>query len=113
MALAHGYTKVNQYRNLSPDGETPRDVAEVVNNIMDGKTNNTGEFTAGVSASTTVVADLRVGDDSVITLMPTASASAAEVASTYVSAQTANQGFTVTHPNNATPNRTYRYVITG
>ncbi len=60
------------YRRLPPFGGDQRAVAEIVNNIMDGKTNNTGSITLATGgASTTTIADARIGVDSVILLMPT------------------------------------------
>jgi len=36
-------TVVNQqYRKLNPAGSQPREISEVVNNLMDGKSNNVG-----------------------------------------------------------------------
>lgn len=60
------------YRRLPPFGGDQRAVAEIVNNIMDGKTNNTGSITLATGgASTTTITDARIGVDSVILLMPT------------------------------------------
>lgn len=60
------------YRVLPPFGSDPRNVAEVVNGIMNGKTNNTGSVTLATSgATTTTITDARIGVDSVILLMPT------------------------------------------
>ena len=59
------------YRVLPPFGADPRGVAEVVNGIMNGKTNNTGSVTLATGgASTTTITDARIGADSVILLMP-------------------------------------------
>lgn len=61
-----------QFRRLPPQGSDNRAVAEIVNNIMDGKTNNTGSVTLATGgASTTTITDARIGYDSVILLMPT------------------------------------------
>jgi len=60
------------FRALPPFGSDPRGVAEVVNGIMNGKTNNTGSVTLATGgASTTTITDARIGVDSVILLMPT------------------------------------------
>jgi hypothetical protein len=59
------------FRRLPPQGGDQRAVAEIVNNIMDGKTNNTGTVTLGTGgASTTTITDARIGASSVILLMP-------------------------------------------
>jgi len=61
----------NMYRKLPFQGGEPRLVAEVVNNAMEGKTNNTGEVTLDTSwATTTTLFDERIGFDSLILLMP-------------------------------------------
>jgi hypothetical protein len=60
------------FRRLPPQGGDQRAVAEIVNNIMDGKTNNTGTVTLATGgASTTTITDARIGADSVILLSPT------------------------------------------
>lgn len=61
----------NQYRILNPAGAQPREISEVVNNLMNGKSNNTGEVTlATSSATTTTIYNERIGVDSVILLTP-------------------------------------------
>ena len=65
------------YRVLPPFGADQRGVAEVVNGIMNGKTNNTGSVTLATGgASTTTITDARIGVDSVILLMATDDVSA-------------------------------------
>jgi hypothetical protein len=65
------------YRVLPPFGADQRGVAEVVNGIMNGKTNNTGSVTLATGgASSTTITDARIGVDSVILLMPTDDVSA-------------------------------------
>ena len=69
----------NQYRRLQNMGGTPREVAEVVNNLVEGKINSTGDITlANAGATTTILKDKRIGPDSVILFEPiTLSAAAA------------------------------------
>lgn len=65
------------YRVLPPFGSDQRGVAEVVNGIMNGKTNNTGSVTLATGgASTTTLTDARIGADSVIILVPSDDVSA-------------------------------------
>ena len=60
------------YRLLPPFGSDPRGTAEVVNGIMNGKTNNTGSVTLATGgASTTTITDARIGADSVVIIVPT------------------------------------------
>jgi hypothetical protein len=52
-------------------GGEPRQVAEVVNNLIEGKTNNTGDITLVASgASSTTIYDERIGYYSYIGLEP-------------------------------------------
>jgi hypothetical protein len=59
------------FRRLPPFGGDQRSVAEIVNGIMDGKTNNTGTVTLATgNATTTTITDARIGANSVILLVP-------------------------------------------
>lgn len=70
-------TIVNQqYRKLNPAGANPREISEVVNNLMDGKSNNTGTVTLATGgATTTTIYNERIGYSSVIILVPNSAAS--------------------------------------
>lgn len=69
------------YRKLPPPGGTPRQVAEVVNNLVEGKSNNTGEFTLNTGfATTTTITNERIGVNSVILLMPASDNAETDVA---------------------------------
>ena len=68
-----------QYRKLNPSGSTPREISEVVNNLIDGKSNNTGIVTLGTGgATTTTIYNERIGYNSVILLSPTDDISATD-----------------------------------
>jgi hypothetical protein len=69
-------TVVNsQYRKLNPAGSKPREISEVVNNLVDGKSNNTGEVTLATgNATTTTIYDERIGYNSIILLTPISTA---------------------------------------
>jgi hypothetical protein len=71
----------DMYRKLPWKGGDPRQVAEVVNNLVEGKSNNTGTVTLDTGwATTTTLYDERIGNNSVILLMPdSASAEASAV----------------------------------
>ena len=90
-----------------------RDTSEVVNNILSGKLNATGSVTLTNSATSTVVADFRVGSESVIIFMPLSAASAGELAAggMFVSARSKNS-FTITHASAGTT-RLFDYVVIG
>ena len=97
------------YLNLPVNGGTPREISNVVNNILNGKINSTGNITLTNSSATTTLYDARIGDDSVILFMPTTSdASSTNI---YVTARQKGQA-TLNHAN-ATTTRSYEYVIFG
>jgi len=74
----------NMYRKLPFQGGEPRLVAEVVNNCVEGKTNNTGQITLATGgATTTTLYDERIGFDSIILFTPLSIASAATNAYPY------------------------------
>jgi len=59
------------YRTLPPFGGDQRAVAEIVNGIMNGKTNNTGTISLATgNATTTTITDARIGYDSKIIVIP-------------------------------------------
>tara|TARA_R100001463_G_scaffold710_6_gene3271 strand:- start:2251 stop:2571 length:321 start_codon:yes stop_codon:yes gene_type:complete len=101
------------FRKLPFIGGTPRQISEVVNNLVEGKINATGSVTLTNSATSTTVSDQRASADSVIIFMPKSSASASELygGTMYVSAQ-AKQSFTITHANNSN-SRNFSYIIIG
>ena len=69
------------FRALPPFGSDPRGVAEVVNGIMNGKTNNTGSVTLATgNVTTTTITDARIGIDSIILLAPSSAAAFADTA---------------------------------
>jgi len=65
-------TIVNQqYRKLNPAGAQPREISEVVNNLVDGKSNNVGYITLNTGwATTTTIYDERIGYGSIILVAP-------------------------------------------
>jgi hypothetical protein len=68
-----------QYRKLNPTGAQPREISEVVNNLVDGKTNNTGTVTLNTgNVTTTTLYNERIGYDSVILLIPSSSAAGSD-----------------------------------
>ena len=100
------------FRRLPPFGGDQRAVAEVVNGIMDGKTNNIGTVTLAQSSTTTTLTDARIGIESVILFTPTSSNSASEMAHLFISAQT-NGSATITHRNTGHADLTFQYIIVG
>ena len=101
----------DMYRGLNPSGADPREISEVTNGILSGKTNNTGTVTLAVaSATTTTIYDERIGFNSVILLMPTTANAVSVVTSTYVSST--NKGNAViTHTANTISDKIYKYIV--
>jgi hypothetical protein len=94
------------------DREWSRKLAEVMNNMTVGRTNNTGTVTLTAASATTTLTDARLGATSVVTFMPTTANAATDLANLYVSAR-GKQTATLTHTNNAEADRTYGYSISG
>jgi len=69
------------FRVLPPFGGDQRAVAEIVNGIMNGKTNNTGSVTLATgNATSTTITDARIGIDSTILLIPSSDAAETDAA---------------------------------
>jgi hypothetical protein len=67
------------FRILPPPGGNPRQISEVVNLMMLGKTNNTGSVTLATGgALTTTITDIRIGSESKIILIPASAAAFAD-----------------------------------
>ncbi len=59
------------FRVLPPFGSDPRGVAEIVNGLMNGKSNNTGTVTLATGGATsTTFYDARISPESKIILIP-------------------------------------------
>jgi hypothetical protein len=69
------------FRVLPYQGGTPRDISEVVNNLMNGKSNNTGTITLATgNATTTTLVDERISVYTKIILIPFSDAAEADSA---------------------------------
>lgn len=101
-------------RRLPPNGGSPREVASIVNQLIDGKSDAKGTFTLTASTTTTVISDFRVGADTVIHFVPITSNAAAEIGagSVFLSSR-GDSTFTITHANNTQNDRTFIYTVTG
>lgn len=95
-----------------------RRIARVLNDAMNGKTNNTDTITltANAATSTVTLATGRIGENTIILFMPTTAHAATEfgAGSLYVSARDVlNNTFTITHANNAQTDRVFNFVLIG
>jgi hypothetical protein len=69
------------FRVLPPFGGEPRAVAEILNGVMNGKTNNTGTITLNTgNATTTNLVDERISIDTKIVLIPFSNAAEGDAA---------------------------------
>ena len=98
------------YRTLNYMGSNPREVAEVVNNAVNGKTNNTGTVTLAASSTTTTLNDERLGFDSVVLLSPLTANAAAQ--NPYISTK-AKGSVVITHTSVASADLNFDYIIVG
>ena len=94
------------------ESEHRRLIAESVNSTDDGRSSAAGSFTLDASTTSTIVADTRVGVDSVITWMPKTSTAAAAMTSLYVSSR-GNQTFTLMHNSTIDTDRDFEFHIGG
>ena len=105
-------TIVNQqYRKLNPSGAQPREISEVVNNLLDGKSNNTGDFTTTQHTTTSTIYDERIGYSSVILFTPMNDKAASEMASLYI--QTLNKGSAIIHHGSHNFDCIFKYIVVG
>ena len=101
----------DMYRKLNPTGSEPRDISTVVNGLIEGKSNNTGEFVTATSTTTTRLTDERIGFNSVIVFMPLDHNSSQELKDIYF--DTFAQGSCTVHHGSHGVARNYRYIIVG
>jgi len=67
------------FRRLPPQGGSPREVAEILNFVINGKTNNTGTVTLNTgNATTTSLVDERISPDTKIVILPFSDAAEAD-----------------------------------
>jgi hypothetical protein len=95
-----------------PNTEWWKVLAQAVNGLINGKSNNVGTFTLTANAASTVVSDNLFESNQVVLWSPTTANAAAALATTYVSAR-AKGSFTLTHANDAQVDKTFLYVRVG
>ena len=105
-------TVVNQqYRKLNPAGSTPREISEVVNNLVDGKSNNIGYFSTTAQTTSTIIYNERIGFDSAIIFTPMDDKAASEMAKLYVGTRSKGQAV-IEHDSNAHVCN-FMYIVVG
>ena len=101
------------FRRLPQQGGNPRETAEVVNRVLDGKINSTGTLTVDHTLVPTTYTDARVGADSVILLMPMNADAARLAAHVYFSSVTNGQFTIALATGHGSDVGEYRYVVLG
>lgn len=91
---------------------SPREIAERVNSLIRGKSNNVTTVTLTAGGTSTTLTDARIGVNSFIGLTPTTANAATATANVRVSAKT-NGSATLTHSNTADVDKTFDVVIIG
>ncbi len=99
---------------VSPYEAHPRRIANALNNVIDGRTDNYGTCTLSASTVQTVVslAQSQVSENSTVILTARTANAAAALATTYVSGKS-NGSFTLTHASNAQTDRIFDYAWIG
>lgn len=102
---------VTNYLGLPDLGGPPDQVARVVNRLLQGKMNNVAEVTLTANSTTTTLNDVRIGAFSLVVLQPIT----ADATSEGIPQQSghADGSCTLTHANDASTTRTYRYAVFG
>lgn len=103
---------MNRHPVLNPSGSSlARLVAQVVNGLLKGQSNNQIEVTLRAGNTTTTITDPRLGTESNLHLAPlTANASVAEKAGIWISAR-ATGSMTLTHANSANADQLFQGSI--
>lgn len=97
-----------------------RRLARLANSLLNGKSNNIGTVTLTASAASTAVmlAEGRLGKDTVILFDPLTANAAADLygGGMYVAQadrDVLGKQFTITHPNNANADKSFRFTLIG
>jgi len=109
-AMIEGYRRVPLVH--TNEEEHRREMALILNNLLDGKINAKGSVTLSASLTSTTLADFRIGAASVILFMPTTANAATAMTSLFVSSR-GDQTATLTHNSDAATDRTFAYTILG
>lgn len=102
----------NQFRRLQPEFATTREIAEVTNNMLNGKLNCTGNITLNTSGTETTLYNERIGYDSVIILIPRSADSAGETDHVYIKSK-AIGSCVIGHRQHGHADCNWDYVIIG
>ena len=102
----------DMYRKLPWRGGNPREVSEVVNNLVEGKSNNTDTIILNASGTETVVFNERVGSNSVILFSPRSLNAAGETDHIYIKSKSKGS-FVIGHRNHGHSDVELDYIVVG
>lgn len=108
--MSKGYQGVTLM--LSDEKEHRRQIAQLANNLLQGKLNTVIQVTLTPSSTTTTVTDKRIGAYTGLFFSPLTADAAAAQAGLYVSSQQ-NGSATLTHASTATADRTFNVLLIG
>lgn len=98
-------------RVMRSGGVDPRRLADVVNELLRGRVNSTGEVTLASGAVQTSVNHNGVSANSVVILMPKTASAAASLGNVYI--VPLNDGFDIHHDTSLDVDRSFGYVVLG
>lgn len=99
-------------QKLGQGVKEPRQIVQSLNRVIEGRLDCYGTVSLAAGVTTTDVEDTFVSENSTIVLSPRTANAAGALATTYVSAKR-NGGFTLTHANAGTTDRTFDYAFIG
>lgn len=102
----------DMYRKLPWRGGNPREVAEIVNNLVEGKSNNTDTVILNSSGTETTIFNERVGINSVILLSPRSANAAGESDHIFIKSK-AKGSFVIGHRNHGHSDVELDYIVVG
>jgi hypothetical protein len=101
-------------KQLPPAGANERDRDFAIRQLIDGRNNAVGTVTLTASVTTTVVTRTNANANGYVFLMPLTATAAGALATTYIlAANITKTGFTITHANAVSVDRTFAYVMLG
>ena len=104
-------SRSDMYRKLAWTGGNPREVAEIVNNLVEGKSNNTGDFSTTAQTTSTTIYNERIGYNSVILFTPMNDKAASEMAKLYIGSL--HQGYAVINHDSNAHVCNFKYIVVG
>ena len=97
---------------LQPAGESPRNTATAINQLIQGRSNATGTVTLTAGTTSTTIENDIFNENAQVFLSARTLNAAGAIATTYATV-TAAGTVTITHANTGTTDRTFGYLVIG